>query len=241
MQQDDLTTHRYLCHDYALKNPTWDSEDSPWKAKQVMRMLRMHGLTPNQIVEVGCGAGGVLAELRTAFPQAELFGFDIAPDATRFWSQHASTNIKFTLGDFFELNQRSYELMLVLDVIEHLPNPFDFLTRLRSHAKHYMFHFPLDLSALSVLRETPLLYVRNKVGHIHYYTKNLALALLSESGYQVVDCFYTDAAFASPQRTWKTRLASLPRRLAYAFNKDAGVRLLGGETLLVLARSKVSK
>jgi hypothetical protein len=79
------------------------------------------------------------------------------------------------------------------------------------------------------------MYARNKVGHIHYYTKDLALALLDECDYQIVDWFYTGAAFTSPQRTWKTRIASLPRRLVYAINKDAGVRLLGGETLMVLA------
>ena len=32
------------------------------------------------------------------------------------------------------------------------------------------------------------------------------------------------------------RLAGWPRRLAYFVNKDMGVRLLGGETLMVLAR-----
>jgi hypothetical protein len=34
----------------------------------------------------------------------------------------------------------------------------------------------------------------------------------------------------------KTRLVALPRRIAYAVNKDFDVRLLGGETLLVLAK-----
>ena len=34
----------------------------------------------------------------------------------------------------------------------------------------------------------------------------------------------------------KTRFAAIPRRIAYAVNKDIGVRLLGGETLLVLAK-----
>jgi hypothetical protein len=32
-----------------------------------------------------------------------------------------------------------------------------------------------------------------------------------------------------------TRLGSIPRILAYSINKDWGVRLLGGETLIVLA------
>jgi hypothetical protein len=34
-------------------------------------------------------------------------------------------------------------------------------------------------------------------------------------------------------------MAFLPRMLAYGINKDLGVRLLGGETLLVLASPKL--
>jgi len=99
-----------------------------------------------------------------------------------------------------------------------------------------VFHFALDPSALSVLREEPLLRVRSKVGHLHYYTRGLALALLAECGFEVIDWRYTGATFSVPHRTWKTRLAGVFRRLAYALSKDMGVRLLGGETLIVLAR-----
>lgn len=241
MEHDDISTQRYLSGDYLAKNPTWDMEDSPWKAQQIFRLLQRHPLPPAKIVEIGCGAGGVLFELRKVFPQSELFGFDISPDAARFWPQHSPAKIKFKAGDFFELSRDHYDLMLVLDVIEHVPNPFEFLTRLHGHADRYIFHFPLDLSAINLLRETPLLHVRDKAGHIHYYTKNLALVLLNECSYEVLDWNYTGAAFASPHQTWKTRLASIPRRLAYVIHKDAGVRLLGGETLLALAQVRQTK
>jgi len=125
-----------------------------------------------------------------------------------------------------------------LDVFEHVPNPFDFLSQLQGRADYYVFHIPLDLNAISVIREAPLLYVREKVGHIHYYTKGLALALLEECGYQIMDWSYTGASFNAPQRALKTRLAQIPRHLVYAINKDMGVRLLGGETLMVLAKLK---
>ena len=232
------TIERYRGDRYANTNPTWDIEDSPWKVEQVLRMMRAHNLAPASIAEVGCGAGAVLAGMRRVFPEAKLYGFDIAPGAAHLWARQADAGIEFTLGDFFEQSRRPYELLLVLDVIEHLANPFDFLSRLGGYAQGYIFHFPLDLSALSVLREKPLFHVRNKVGHLHYYTKGLALALLEECGYEINDWFYTGAAFSAPQRRWLTRLASLPRRLAYAVGKDFGVRLLGGETLMVLAQRR---
>lgn len=229
---------KYVSNDYLNHNPTWDYEDSPWKAKQVLLLMKMHGLKPGKIVEVGCGAGGVLLELRNVFPDAKFFGFDIAPNAARFWSRHKSERISFVVGDFLELNSQYFDVLLLLDIVEHVPDPFDFLTRLRVHADYYVFHMPLDLCALSVFREQPLLHVRRKVGHIHYFTKSLALSLLEECDYTVIDWFYTGAAFSVPQRTWRTKIASLPRRIAYSINKDLGVRLLGGETLMALARAK---
>lgn len=237
MKSSDIVGGRYTAGRYLGVNPTWDIEDSPWKASQVARMIRRHGLVLRTLVDIGCGAGGVLAELRSIFPDARLCGFDIAPDAATFWPQHAGKDIEFHVGDFLESDSGHYDLLLLLDVLEHLSDPFNFLARLKGRADRYIFHVPLDLSALTVLRETPLLQVRKTVGHIHYFTKRLAIALLADCGYQVLDCSYTDAALRGPRQSWKTRLARLPRRIAYAVHKDLGVRLLGGETLMILAQA----
>lgn len=232
----DWVSERYTGRAYHEENPTWDVEDSPWKARQVQRLLSAHAVPAATIAEIGCGAGAVLAELRQSYPGAELYGFDIAPALEHFWENYRHARIRFELGDFLSINTRHYQVVLLLDVLEHLANPFDFLTRIRHAGDHFVIHLPLDLSAVSIVQEAPLLEVRNRVGHLHYFTKGLALALLADSGYTVVDCQYTGATFTAPQRSWKTRLASAARFLAYAANKDLGVRLLGGETLIILAR-----
>lgn len=99
-----------------------------------------------------------------------------------------------------------------------------------------MLYIPLDLSASSVLSEQPLLHVRRKLGHIYCFTRELALRLLTECGFDMVDWFCTGASLNSPNRSLKTRFSLLRRRLAYALKKNFDVRLLGGETLLVLAK-----
>ncbi len=128
-----------------------------------------------------------------------------------------------------------YDVLLMIDVFEHVSDPFSFLEESHAHARKFVFHIPLDLSATGVARKTPLLNVRRSVGHLNYYTKDLALETLTDGGYKIIDWRYTEASLNSPNRTLKTKLASLPRKLFYAINKDFGVRLLDGETLLVLA------
>lgn len=234
----DPTLDRYLNGDYAEKNPDWDSGDSPWKAGKIAQILRDHDIRPERIAEVGCGSGAVLVALRDAFPDATMEGYDIAPDAQRFWPESRRAGISFTLGDYLELDTPVPDALLIVDVLEHLGNPWEFLARLRHRAKLIVCHIPLDLSASSVLRERPLLLVRDKVGHLHYFTKTLAISLLEESGYEVIEARYTNASLDAPQLSLKTRLAGLLRRVVYALNKDTGVRLLGGETLMVLARPR---
>lgn len=227
----------YLDGGYGQLNPTWDTDDSAWKAGLVAAMLARHGLQPATVAEVGCGAGAVLATLHDLLPQARLAGWDIAPGAERFWAAHRGA--VFTCGDFLAEASEVFDLVLLLDVIEHVANPHEFLSRLRPHARHLLLHIPLDLSVASVLRETPLLQQRRGVGHIHYFTRGLALELMAECGYEILETSYTGAHLRQ-RRGLGGRLASLVRRVVFALNRDMGVRLLGGDTLLVLARPRES-
>ena len=170
-----------------------------------------------------------------------MTGFDISPQAAEFWREHQHVNagiLEFHLGDFHIMNQQKFDVLLMCDVFEHVRDPFTFLELSRLHASYFMFHIPLDLSASSVLRGAPLMKIREKVGHLHYYTKDLALATLRDTGYEIISWQYTGASLNSPNRSWKTRLAGMLRRLVYAVHKDFGVRLLGGETLIVLTKAK---
>lgn len=234
----DPVTRRYTDGDYAQQNPDWDSADSPWKAQQVLGLLARHSLAPISVVEVGCGAGGVLAALRLHWPHADMEGFDIAPGLPALWAQRETERIRFTLGDYLTTERPTPDLTLVLDVLEHLGDPFTFLAALRERAGWTVFHIPLDLSAISVVSERPLLHVRHKVGHLHYFTRGLALAMLDECGWDVLEDCYTHPALTAPNKGVLTRLAGLLRAVARGLLGHAGVRLMGGETLLVLARPR---
>lgn len=235
---------RYQDGTYLQDNPDWHRQDAPWKAGLIQRILSDFNINPSSACEVGCGSGDVLVHLSLACPHTKFHGFDISPQAEAFWSRHdarTSEEIIFRRGDFHAINTSKHDVLLMLDVFEHVRDPFTFLEKTRPHASYFVFHIPLDISASSVLRVHPLLTARRRLGHLHYYTKDLALEILRDCGYEIMEWRYTGASLNSPNRSWKTRLASLPRRLAYAVNKDFGVRLLGGETLLVLARSADQK
>ncbi len=46
---------------YLKTHPSWHVEESPFKVRQIRRMLKRHTLPLRTVCDVGCGAGAVLA------------------------------------------------------------------------------------------------------------------------------------------------------------------------------------
>lgn len=221
---------------YLDNNQTWHEEDSPWKAKQIIEIMKRNSLEPSTACEVGCGAGEILNQLSLNKKDTHFFGYEISPQAFSLCEKKTKPKLSFFLEDLLQDNEEFFDIVMAIDVFEHVEDYFSFLRKLKSKGEYKIFHIPLDLSVQSVLRSSPILNGRKSVGHIHYFTKETALATLSDTGYEVLDYFYTSGTLDLPNRGWKANLLSIPRRVSYAINKDLAVRILGGCSLLVLAR-----
>lgn len=60
--------------------------------------------------------------------------------------------VEFQLGNFHEIDRIKYDVLLILDVSEHVRDPFSFLENSRRHANNFVFHVPLDLGASAIIR-----------------------------------------------------------------------------------------
>ncbi|MEE7448891.1 methylase [Methylobacterium radiotolerans] len=220
---------------YAENNPDWHEADAPWKATQIGTMIKRNKITFDSLCEVGCGTGDVILNLERAFDFSRGFGYEISPHAYRRAKSKETTRTKFYLEDVFDAPDAPFDVLLAVDVIEHVEDYINFTKRLRSLAKFKIFHIPLDLSVQSLLRRRPILHLRASVGHLHYFFKDSALATLRDCGYNVIDYCYTASRIELPNQALSSRLMSVPRRAMFALNKDLTVRVLGGYSLLVLA------
>ena len=220
---------------YLRNNPVWHADDSPWKARHIAAMLRRNALAPSTVCEIGCGAGEILRNLATELPASTRFiGYEISPDAYRLCAARAGPRMEFHLDDLLERDVR-YDLVMAIDVFEHVEDYFGFLRKLRTKGEHKIFHIPLELSAQMVFRGRPLIDARRSVGHIHHFSKETALATLEDCGYRIVDHAYTSGRTEAGHLGWKTQLLKWPRQALYRVNPDAAARVLGGYSLLVLA------
>src|SRR5437764_7072387 len=194
----------YTTCSYLEKNPLWHTEESCWKAEQVLRMINRHKIAPKTICEVGCGAGEVLKQLQQRLDkECDFLGCDISPQAIELCRSRANERLHFELGDVTKISERFFDVILVLDVIEHLEDYFSFLRTIKERALYKIFQIPLDLSVQTVLRATPLIKDRQRFGHIHYFTKDTAMQLLSDLAYHIIGWSYTAVALDLPSTNFK--------------------------------------
>ncbi len=220
---------------YLAHHPGWNEEDSPWKARQILKMIERNSLHPTTVCEVGCGSGEILNQLSMSLGNEVRFvGYDISPIALEICKPKSKANMVFCLGDLLASDEEHFDLLLAIDVFEHVEDYLGFLKKLRLKATRTIFHIPLDLSVQSILRSHRILHARKNGGHLHYFTKETALATLQDTGYSIIDYFYTPGSLGLPHRGWKANLLRIPRRALFSVHEDFAARLLGGFSLLVL-------
>lgn len=107
--------------DTVLFDRFFNTEDRHWwfvgRRRLVMDVLAQSGAY-GRILDLGCGTGGVLKHLA---PFGDAVGLDPAPEAARYCQQR---NVKMVVGsgDTLPFADKSFDAVLALDVIEHVPD-----------------------------------------------------------------------------------------------------------------------
>ncbi len=222
---------------YLQHNPSWHEEDSWWKAQKIKKIIQRNHLSPTTICEVGCGAGEILNQLLEQLSgDIEYVGYEVSPQAFELCRTKLKNRLTFVFRNLLEENERFFDLVLAIDVFEHVDDYLGFLRKLKTKGQYTIFHIPLDVSVQTVLRGWPLIWNRQHLGHLHYFTKDTALAALRDTGYEVIDHFYTSWALELPNRAWRRRLLRIPRKSMFMLSEDLAVRLFGGYSLMVLTK-----
>lgn len=228
--------NRYTDGSYLSDTGNWHESDAQWKARHVITMLKRADYRPSSICDIGCGSGGLLAHLHEHLPKTVCFtGYDISPQAISLAEDKAKSGLEFFNEDFFEHCSKRFDVILLIDVFEHVADYLGFLERCTPYADCFIFHIPLELSALWIMREWPILRRRKSVGHLHHFSKATALETLRYCGYTINDSFYTASGFQPPDYSLKATIRDLPKKIMFQLHADFTVKLMGGHSLMVRA------
>ena len=81
-----------------------------------------------RVLEVGCGQGSLLSQLRGTFPFGHFHGIDLSADAVALAN---SKGLNVQQGGLEALAGEEYDMVIAFGVLEHVPNPAIFLAQVR--------------------------------------------------------------------------------------------------------------
>ncbi|MCS6883456.1 MAG: class I SAM-dependent methyltransferase [Oscillochloridaceae bacterium] len=184
------------CMDAKDYNDLWQVWDEMKRYGPMSRHIRRNILSlvrPLQfdtVLDVGCGQGSLLAEMRREFPRARLYGADFSTSAIRMarWQVPGGTYLVFDL-ERGNLNHQ-FDLVICSEVLEHIPDDRAALRHLAAMTGKYL--------VISTVQGRMRRFETKAVGHVRNYAYGELVGKVEATGLQVRKVVEWGFPFYSP-------------------------------------------
>jgi SAM-dependent methyltransferase len=172
----------------------------PVHQHQRNELLRLTSkLNVRTVLDVGCGGGDNLAALASAIPDLELSGVDVSPQALALASRRVPSARLLELDVQQRRLDESFDLVMAIQVIEHLSDDTTALRNMSSMAKKWV----LVTTMRGRMRPS-----ERVIGHFRNYSDADLRSKAESAGLEVVDLFGWGFPFYSP--LYRTMIEWLP-------------------------------
>lgn len=222
----------YKTDKYIEKHPSLHEEDSPWKVTKIIPMVDLfikNHCDGNEInvLDVGGGAGLILKSISAHIQErhgikVNKFVLDLSPGMLKIQKRN-NPDIKGVFNEDItkvSLRDKEMDLVLMIDVIEHVSEPLRALKELRRISKFTIFKVPLeDNSYCNILNFLSRgKFRRNNIetsGHINVYNLSKLRNQIEANAGTIADYYFTNvfSCYLNPE-CYKGRI-SLFDRLYY--------------------------
>lgn len=159
-------------------------------------ILNLLNFSFNTVLDVGCGKGETAKLIKSHYPESEFTGVDMYCDPhfnySNIFDQFYKLDITTELN---QLDRRNYDLVLMLDVLEHLVDPYSFLSKFvndRSTNTKFIISLPnfFNYSNLyKIIRSANFEYQDSGIldkTHLRFFGRINAVKLLTDSGLKII-------------------------------------------------------
>lgn len=172
----------------------------PVHRRQTEELLKLVAkLKVRTVLDVGCGAGNNLAALAHAMPQLVLSGVDISREALALAAQRVPGADLRELDVQCENLGARFDLVMAIQVIEHLADDAAALRNMALMANHWV----LVTTMRGHMRPS-----EQSIGHFRNYSDNELRKKAETAGLEVIDLFGWGFPFYSP--LYRTMIEWLP-------------------------------
>lgn len=164
---------------YIQNNPSLHMEDAAYKFGYIKHALDRCLLVGPviRVLDVGGGTGAIAAlvcqHIAERGFQVECHAYDLSVEML----DQQRTNNSFTTvatADFGEIQHQSYDLALLIDVIEHIPENKEVATDIDRIARNIIYNIPTERNLFDLIRN---FYLKGHyamqtatLGHLHFYS-----------------------------------------------------------------------
>ena len=148
-----------------------------WRFDVLRRELRRLGITPGKTLEIGCGHGVLRHQMEEAY-EIPVDGCDLNSYALEMAPEGRGRLLIYNIFDRLPVMCGAYDMILLMDVIEHLEDDLCFLQASLKHLR------PGGIVAINVPAHMALYSKYDKVaGHKRRYTSERLASFFEKTGF----------------------------------------------------------
>ncbi len=195
--------------EYVRRNPTLHQEDSKWKTGKIIPFIDIiikkhyNDCLEIKLLDVGGGAGLILKAISTYIEinyniKVSKYALDLSP--TMLASQRGNNPEAKLLNEDIcrtSLRDKEIDIALMIDVIEHIPNPSCALKEIERISRFAIFKVPLEDSLIFNIwdflkRGKPRQNAIESIGHVNTYNLNSIKRQVELNGGSILDSCLTN-------------------------------------------------
>ena len=190
---------------YIEKNPTLHTEDSEFKFQNIKRFLSSVQVKNNRIkiLDIGGGAGMIGKLVLDYFLEngivVTFHSLDLSTRMLKIQLKNNPLINKIINCSIDECPESNYDLVLMIDVIEHIEGKEYTAKILNKLGKNIIYNIPIEINffdILKYLKSNFRYYKRQKVrwGHIHFFSFTSSQSFLRRH-HKIIDSYFQPYCF----------------------------------------------
>ena len=198
-------TDIYNDNSYLEKNPSLHTEDSKFKFQNIKRFLSSIEVKNNRIkiLDIGGGAGIIGKLVLEYFQESGIIvtfhSLDLSTQMLKIQLKNNPQIKKIINCSINECPKSNYDLVLMIDVIEHIEGKEDSAKILNKLGKNIIYNIPIEINFFDILKYLKSFfryYKRQKKrwGHIHFFSFTSSQSFLKRH-YKIIDSYFQPYCF----------------------------------------------